>query len=392
MGLDDFAALVPPALLGRSGSVFYSGRSAFVGRAKLYLLGLNPGGSPVAQADETIGLDLADWSALPERWSAYADESWMGMPPGTCGLQPRVLHLFNQLQIDPPDVPASNVVFVRSSTEAALAEEKRSLLAACWPVHERVITTLGVRVIVCLGTTAGAWVREAVGASSLVDELREQNNRGWRSQTHQNKEGLQVVTLTHPSRADWTNPASDPTPLVRRAFEREGPTTKGSTMTQVVTSAGSAPRAELMNPPKISAPTVRSAHVHLLQVTATMNLRTEPHTSAISAIKLYDRRDRYLFSWIINPHHLLFYIRKPALKLAPHLAHVARERLRAVNINPAGEVTVRIDSLAAAQALTEWLFNPSTWTGGMPGEQVGNVSTQELPDGARGPTPHRLIR
>lgn len=198
----ELARLIDPALLGRSGSVFYSGRSAFQEPSRLYLLGLNPGGSPIDQAYETIGQDLADWHRLPERWSAYADESWMGMPPGTCGLQPRVLHLFKALKIDPRNVPASNVVFVRSRTEATLAHEKRGLLAACWPVHARVIERLQIRTIVCLGTTAGEWVRETVGATLCLDEFRENNNRGWRSQTHGNKHGLQVVTLTHPSRAD----------------------------------------------------------------------------------------------------------------------------------------------------------------------------------------------
>ncbi|MEA1071772.1 hypothetical protein [Sphingomonas sp. LY160] len=194
-----------------------------------------------------------------------------------------------------------------------------------------------------------------------MDDFKESNNRGWRSQTHGSKDGLQVVTLTHPSRADWTNPASDPTPLVRRAFEREGLVMEGSKMLPVVSQPNAVSRSALLNPPRISAPTVRAAHVHLLEKAANMNLRAEPHTSAISAIKLYDRRDRYLFSWIINPHHLLFYIRKPALKLAPHLIRAAAEQLSGVNINPAGEVTVRIESGADAEALTQWLFDSSTW-------------------------------
>lgn len=134
-------------------------------------------------------------------------------------------------------------------------------------------------------------------------------------------------------------------------------------MTQMVRQPGSHARLDLRVPPKISAPAAQSAHVHLLEQAAAMNLRAEPHTSALSAIKLYDRKDRYLFSWIINSHHLLFFIRKPALKLAPHLLRTAEERLKGVKVNPAGEVTVRIEAVADAEALTRWLFNPSTWTG-----------------------------
>lgn len=44
-------------ILTRSGSVFYSGRSAFSRPASLYLLGLNPGGSPERQAAETVEAD-----------------------------------------------------------------------------------------------------------------------------------------------------------------------------------------------------------------------------------------------------------------------------------------------------------------------------------------------
>lgn len=275
---------------------------------------------------------------------------------------------FKQLKLDSRDTPASNVVFVRSTTEATLAEEKGRLLEACWPVHRHVIDRLGVRIVVCLGTTAGAWVREASGATSLVDEYKETNRRGWRSQTHRNTAGLQVVTLSHPSRADWTNPASDPSSLVQRALDREGSTTKIAAMKQVVPATVSFVQTELIIPTGISAPAVRAAHMHLLETAANMNLRAELHTSAISAIKLYDQRGRYLFSWIINPHHLLFYVRKPALKLAPHLAQAADERLLGVNINPAGEVTVRIQSSADAEALTRWLFDPSTWTITSPGD------------------------
>jgi hypothetical protein len=50
-----FANLVDPTLHERSGKVFCSGRAAFSAPARLYLLGLNPGGSPTLQANETIG-------------------------------------------------------------------------------------------------------------------------------------------------------------------------------------------------------------------------------------------------------------------------------------------------------------------------------------------------
>jgi hypothetical protein len=204
------------SLLHRSGSVFYSGRAAFAVRNELYLLGLNPGGSPTQQLTETVSLDINEWlHTIPENWSAYSDESTLGRAPGTCGLQPRVLHLLRALNVHPHQVPASNVVFVRSSVEADLREEKRQLLRACWPTHKMVIAELGVRAVVCFGTTAARWVREEVGANNLVGTYCETNNRGWKSEAHQALNGFRVIQVTHPARADWTNPDSDPSPFVR---------------------------------------------------------------------------------------------------------------------------------------------------------------------------------
>jgi hypothetical protein len=215
-----FAELVAPDLYERSGAVFYSGRTAFGAPSKLYLLGLNPGGAPTAQAVETIARDLAKWRNGPERWSAYLDASWRGSAPGAFGIQPRILHMFNRLGLDPRAVPASNVVFVRTSNEGALAAEKARLLAQCWPVHRAVIDALGVTTVLCLGGTAGRWVRSLLGADELTGHFVEANSRRWRSEAHIGDNGTCVVTLTHPSRADWTNPAADPVPLVREMLAR----------------------------------------------------------------------------------------------------------------------------------------------------------------------------
>lgn len=220
MSIDEAVVKLPAPMISRSGSLFYSGRAAFRGKSDLYILGLNPGGSPDTQADETIARDLADWRDLPEHWSAYLDESWQGRQPGTHGMQPRMRHMFDQLGRDLRAVPASNVVFVRSATEAMLAAEKATLLSQCWPVHDAVIRELHVRTILCLGATSGRWTREAIGADRLLDRFQEKNARGWTSEAHVARDGRAVVTVTHPGRADWRNVAADPTPLVRAVLDR----------------------------------------------------------------------------------------------------------------------------------------------------------------------------
>jgi hypothetical protein len=208
------------ALLDRSGSVFYSGRSAFSAPSRLYLLGLNPGGDPEAQAAETVAADVAQFRTQPARWSAYRDESWAGSVPGTRGMQPRVLHMLRSLEFEPDTVPASNVVFVRSPREAALDAEKAELLRLCWPVHDAVIRSLGVDTVVAFGATAGRWAREMLGVDELLDQFTETNDRRWTSYAHVGRNGRCVVTVTHPSIADWRNEAADPTPLIRRALAR----------------------------------------------------------------------------------------------------------------------------------------------------------------------------
>ena len=215
-----FAELVDPELYDRSGKVFYSGRSAFSSSSPIYLLGLNPGGSPIDQADETIGRSLTMWSERPDRWSEYRDESWRGTQPGTYGIAPRILHLFDRLGLDPHEIPASNVVFVRTNNEAALADEKESLLTKCWPVHRAVIDALGITTVLCLGSTAGRWVRGLLNATDLAGHFIENNARKWTSEAHLSPNGTCVLTLTHPGRVDWTNPAADPTPLIQEMLAR----------------------------------------------------------------------------------------------------------------------------------------------------------------------------
>jgi hypothetical protein len=215
-----FAALVDPALNERSGSTFYSGRAAFSKPAPIYVLGLNPGGSPQLQADETIERDLKGWVRRPERWSAYKDESWRDAKPGTWGMQPRILRMLVGLGFDPHDIPASNLIFVRTSNEAGLAKEKADLLSRCWPVHRAIIEELEISTILCLGGTAGRWVRSRLEATQPGPRFKDRNRRGWTSRADLNEAGVCVLTVTHPGRAEWRNSDADPTPLVKEMLIR----------------------------------------------------------------------------------------------------------------------------------------------------------------------------
>ena len=82
--IDDLYRYVPEALFGEYGRVFYSGRDAFNNPSRVYLLGLNPGGSPLDQAQETVSShSIHVLQDERHNWSAFRDESWLGARPGS---------------------------------------------------------------------------------------------------------------------------------------------------------------------------------------------------------------------------------------------------------------------------------------------------------------------
>jgi hypothetical protein len=214
--LEELFRLVPDNLLEQSGRVAYAGREAFSGKASVYLLGLNPGGDPVRLRSETVAADMdLSLNHRPEGWSAYVDESWEGAPAGGWGLQPRVRHLCQQLNLDPRTVPSSNLIFVRTRRESGLGSSITSLAEACWPFHEAVIDAVDAQLIVCFGKTAGKLALKMLGGGPQVGTFVEQNGRRWTSSVHRSATGRYVATLTHPSIAAWNVAATDPTPMLR---------------------------------------------------------------------------------------------------------------------------------------------------------------------------------
>jgi hypothetical protein len=217
--IEDFASSVSDTLKRESGKVFYSGRAAFSQRSDLYVLGINPGGSPEDESETTVG-QHTDFVLrnTDQLWSAYCDESWKGRPAGTFGMQPRVRHLFKQIGRDARTVPCSNLIFVRSTRVAGLAGDTDQLEEVCWPFHRDVIARLCPRTIICFGSDAGQRVRQRLDATKLIDQFVEANDRRWSSYAHKNSTGLSVLTLAHPSIANWMSPSADPTPLVKRVL------------------------------------------------------------------------------------------------------------------------------------------------------------------------------
>lgn len=217
--IEDFVKNIPPNLQHKSGIVFYSGRAAFSGCRELYILGLNPGGDPTEQANETVAWHTSKVVRdKPYKWSEYSDESWKGKPPGKHGIQPRILHLLKNLDLEPGEVPSSNIVFKRSRKVSDISNWQQ-LAEMCWRFHCEVINRLQPRVILCLGKDAGDFVREKTRAHNLIDCFVETYPKSRRkSMCFTNHEGRKVIRASHPSWADWTNPDADPSELVLRAL------------------------------------------------------------------------------------------------------------------------------------------------------------------------------
>ena len=220
--IENFEKLIPKSQRKRSGKAFYSGRRAFEAQSDLYIIGLNPGGKPKDYQKETVRRHTRGvLHNKPTNWSAYKDEAWGNQAKGEDVHQRRVRYLFRKLKLNARKVPASNLIFPRSQSKKKLKGDFKELACECWPFHEAVIKQLEVRVVVCLGKDVGKWVCDHLDARAPIDEFVEiYPKRRWKSHTHKNASGLTVVTLTHPSNADWTNPNADPTGLVVNALNK----------------------------------------------------------------------------------------------------------------------------------------------------------------------------
>ena len=218
---EELTALIPSELLKISGAVFSTGSLAFNSTAKLYVLGLNPGGAPDDHVEETVENHTQKMRSQPLGWNNYRDQSWNGRAAGTAPLQRRVLHTFRELGLDPGRVPMSNLIFKRTTAAVDVAPELNKLTDLCWPFHQTAIEKMNVRIVLCFGQDAANRVRTKLEADTFIDQFVEENRRGYKSTTYANRSsGISVIAATHPSRFDWCNPASDPTPLVKRALDR----------------------------------------------------------------------------------------------------------------------------------------------------------------------------
>ena len=195
-----------------SGKAFHSGRLAFSAPRDLYILGLNPGGDPEDRS-ETAASNIEQVRHEAEDWCAFLDQDWRPggryYGRGKAPLQLEMQELAACLGLDLRGVPASDVFFTRSR-QAHHTANQRELVDLCWPFHQAVIDSLGIRVVLCLYKGAAEFVRKKTGARAhSIDRVCERSAAGrefWR-ETFAAPSGLKVVQITRPTGIPWTRNA-----------------------------------------------------------------------------------------------------------------------------------------------------------------------------------------
>lgn len=134
-------------ILDSPGAVLYSA-AATLKPGPVYLLGLNPGGAERST--------LADSLANSRKGhNSYLDEQWAPagrlQPKGKATLQRRVQHLCAALGLDTRNVPASNLVFTRS-TRTGTHLNFNAALPLCLPVHEVFVKAIQPRFVMTFGS------------------------------------------------------------------------------------------------------------------------------------------------------------------------------------------------------------------------------------------------
>lgn len=152
-------------LLDEKGRVLYSSvysiRKWPIG---VYVLGLDPGGSP--EEHKTIREDIGQREMRVRGYSALRDERWRKHAPGTL---PYALHALQALQllgydIESDEIPVSNAIFSAQRDAINLRHHPRiaDFKVACWGVHMKLLEIIQPKSILCLG------VDENLSSWSLV--------------------------------------------------------------------------------------------------------------------------------------------------------------------------------------------------------------------------------
>lgn len=192
---------LPPDVLGRSGTVLFSGAKTLC-RGDIYILGLNPAGDANKLSGNTIDASLNELCA--REFNEYVDGCWGNKGAGNGKIQTRIRWLIQALGHDILSVCASNLIFRRTKSAEQLDFPDEA--HECWPVHRAIIETVRPKMILSNGTgprSAYTYLRRFI-ASDIASEGRFASGHGNQMCKHFDMilDGLtiKVVGIPHLSR------------------------------------------------------------------------------------------------------------------------------------------------------------------------------------------------
>lgn len=104
--------------------------------------------------------------------------------------------------------------------------------------------------------------------------------------------------------------------------------------------------------------TINIGNARLIVTFVDLGYKIPDVPGVIDGTAVYDLDNRYVFAWHRRAHHLLFYLRKPALNTRSDLADLAAANHSAerLNKNNGGETTIRLESDGEVKTLLSWLL------------------------------------
>ena len=113
-------------------------------KGKLYILGLNPGGSSGLTIEDSLErIKDPDYNEYTMEWDKYK--------AGDHPLQRNIKAITHQFNLDVRDVIASNLIFTRSIDQNGAGYTNRKDF---WPVHARILQIVQPQIIVAFGNGA----------------------------------------------------------------------------------------------------------------------------------------------------------------------------------------------------------------------------------------------
>jgi hypothetical protein len=178
-----------------SGVILYSSpKTLKVGN--VYLLGINPGADPDGLDDPDIETHLDKLASSDT--NRYIDGEWDRGRIGTDPFQLRVVWLLRSLGLDPRDVCSSNLIFRRSDGQGTSGYPETAY--RCWPVHQRILSIVQPKMIICLGNLPFDYVTSRGSSESPQAEEFPSGHGSWQcrsARVHLESRSIDIVRLPH---------------------------------------------------------------------------------------------------------------------------------------------------------------------------------------------------